>query len=251
MRQLVLAKENSEFKPVKLRLKIDLVSYLARAERLGKYDMNFYVLFFWVSFCICEWIYICVCVCVCIFLSELISMCACVWVWMFLCMWVYVCMCICVLLYECVFFSVCVCLSVKWATIFESVSISFNLHEFRSVFFYKRVSLCVFMNMHCVCIYLRARVCVCMRVFLSASDCLSVFLSVPVCACFSVCNNVFFVGGLSVIWKSDLTDKMKRSFFQAAIESILLYGCTTWTLSKRLEKKLDGKYTRMLRARLN
>ena len=32
---------------------------------------------------------------------------------------------------------------------------------------------------------------------------------------------------LSVIWKSDLTDKMKRSFFQAAVVSILLYGCTT------------------------
>ena len=48
--------------------------------------------------------------------------------------------------------------------------------------------------------------------------------------------------------KSDLTDKMKRSFFQAAVTSILLYGCTTWTLTKRLEKKLDGNYTRMLRA---
>ena len=29
------------------------------------------------------------------------------------------------------------------------------------------------------------------------------------------------------------------------------YGCTTWTLTKRLEKKLDGNYTRMLRAILN
>ena len=44
---------------------------------------------------------------------------------------------------------------------------------------------------------------------------------------------------------------MKRSFFQAAVTSILLYGCTTWTLTKRLEKKLDGNYTRMLRAILN
>ena len=56
---------------------------------------------------------------------------------------------------------------------------------------------------------------------------------------------------LSIIWKSDLTDKMKCSFFQAAVVSILLYGCTTWTLTKRLEKKLDGNYTRMLRAILN
>ena len=44
---------------------------------------------------------------------------------------------------------------------------------------------------------------------------------------------------------------MKRSFFQAAVTSILLYGCTAWTLTKRLEKKLDGNYTRMLRAVLN
>ena len=44
---------------------------------------------------------------------------------------------------------------------------------------------------------------------------------------------------------------MKRSFFQAAVVSILLYGYTTWTLTKRLKKKLDGNYTRMLRAILN
>ena len=56
---------------------------------------------------------------------------------------------------------------------------------------------------------------------------------------------------LSIIWKSDLTDKMKCSFFQAVVVSILLYECTTWTLTKRLEKKLDGNYTRMLRAILN
>ena len=56
---------------------------------------------------------------------------------------------------------------------------------------------------------------------------------------------------LSIEWKSDLTDKMKRSFFQAAVILILLYGCTTWTLTKQLEKKLDDNYKRMLRAILN
>ena len=55
----------------------------------------------------------------------------------------------------------------------------------------------------------------------------------------------------SWVWKSDLTDKMKHSFFQVSIASILLYGCNTWTLPKWLEKKLDGKYTRMLRAILH
>ena len=41
---------------------------------------------------------------------------------------------------------------------------------------------------------------------------------------------------------------MKRSFFQATVVSIQLYGCTTWTLTKRIEKRLDGNYARMLRA---
>ena len=56
---------------------------------------------------------------------------------------------------------------------------------------------------------------------------------------------------LSVILNSDLTDKTKRSFLQAAVVSILLYRCTTWTITKLMEKKLDSNYTRMLRAILN
>ena len=59
------------------------------------------------------------------------------------------------------------------------------------------------------------------------------------------------INRLTITWKSDLTDKMKRCFFQAAVVSILLYGCTTWTLTKRLEKKLDSNYTRRLQAILN
>ena len=35
------------------------------------------------------------------------------------------------------------------------------------------------------------------------------------------------------------------------VVSILLYRCTPWTLTKSLEKTLDGNYTRMLRAVLN
>ena len=34
------------------------------------------------------------------------------------------------------------------------------------------------------------------------------------------------IDSLSIIWKSDLTDKMKRNSFQVAFVSILLYGCT-------------------------
>ena len=57
---------------------------------------------------------------------------------------------------------------------------------------------------------------------------------------------------LSVIWKLELTDKIKCSFFfQAGVVLILLYGCTTWMLTKRLEKKLNSNYIRMLQAILN
>ena len=55
---------------------------------------------------------------------------------------------------------------------------------------------------------------------------------------------------LSAIWKSDLSDKIERNFFQEAIVSILLHGCTMWTLSKGMEKKQDN-CTRVLRAILN
>ena len=83
------------------------------------------------------------------------------------------------------------------------------------------------------------------------SNCITKFyLSLWNLAIYGYLLYIFFVL-LSIIWKSDLTDKMKRSFFQAAVTSILLYGCTTWTLTKRLEKKLDGNYTRTLRAILN
>ena len=41
------------------------------------------------------------------------------------------------------------------------------------------------------------------------------------------------------------------SVFQAVAASVLLYGCTTWTLAKPIKKKLDGNYTRILRVVLN
>ena len=56
---------------------------------------------------------------------------------------------------------------------------------------------------------------------------------------------------VSDIWMGDLTDKIKCSFFQSAVVLILLYGCTTWMLTKCMEKKLDGNYSRMLWAILN
>ena len=52
---------------------------------------------------------------------------------------------------------------------------------------------------------------------------------------------------LSIIWKLDLSDK-KLGFFQAVALFLLLYGCTTWPLTKHIEKRLDENHTRMLHA---
>ena len=56
---------------------------------------------------------------------------------------------------------------------------------------------------------------------------------------------------MTKIWKSDLDTNIKRKFFRAAVEPILLYGSATWTLTKKAEAQIDGAYTRMLRAALN
>ena len=56
---------------------------------------------------------------------------------------------------------------------------------------------------------------------------------------------------LSSIWKSNLTATLKRNFFRAVVESVLLYGSEAWTLTTKLERKLDGTYTRMLRVVFN
>ena len=48
------------------------------------------------------------------------------------------------------------------------------------------------------------------------------------------------------IWTSQLPKHLKLEIFRATVEPILLYGSETWTLSKKLEKRLDGTYTRLL-----
>ena len=56
---------------------------------------------------------------------------------------------------------------------------------------------------------------------------------------------------MNSIWKSRLPDNMKRNFFRATVEYVLIYGSVSWKLTKALERRLNGKYTRMLRAILN
>ena len=43
----------------------------------------------------------------------------------------------------------------------------------------------------------------------------------------------------------------KVRLFTALNESVLLYGSEIWAMTKRLNKDLDGCYTRMLRMALN
>ena len=59
------------------------------------------------------------------------------------------------------------------------------------------------------------------------------------------------IENLSTIWKFGLFHKIKWKLFQAVAVSVLLYGCTTWTLTKCLETKLNVNFSRMLHAILN
>ena len=59
------------------------------------------------------------------------------------------------------------------------------------------------------------------------------------------------LNGMMKIWNSDITRPVKARFFFATVESVLLYGSETWTLTPSLEKSLNGCYTRMLRVAFN
>ena len=50
---------------------------------------------------------------------------------------------------------------------------------------------------------------------------------------------------LHKIRKSSLRKSLKLISFPAIVESVSLYGSETWTLTKRLEKSIDGTYTRL------
>ena len=56
--------------------------------------------------------------------------------------------------------------------------------------------------------------------------------------------------GMNNIRKSNLPDQLKRNFFRATVEYVLVYGSISWTLTSALEKKIDSSYTRMLGAAL-
>ena len=55
------------------------------------------------------------------------------------------------------------------------------------------------------------------------------------------------LNSLTRIWCSRIKTSTKIRIFKSTAESILLYGCESWTMTKTLVKKVDGTYTRMLR----
>lgn len=56
---------------------------------------------------------------------------------------------------------------------------------------------------------------------------------------------------MGTIWRSKMSRETKVGLFRATVETVLLYGSETWTMTPVLEKSLNGCYTRMLRAVLD
>ena len=56
---------------------------------------------------------------------------------------------------------------------------------------------------------------------------------------------------LRKVWSSKLRRQLKERLFLSTVESVLLYGAETWTLTNTMEKQIDGCYTRMLRLAMN
>ena len=56
---------------------------------------------------------------------------------------------------------------------------------------------------------------------------------------------------MSIIWKSNLSNQIKCNFFPSRCCVSSTNGCTTWMLTKCIEKKLTGNCTRMLQIILN
>ena len=59
------------------------------------------------------------------------------------------------------------------------------------------------------------------------------------------------INALTKVWKSPVKKETKINVFRQTAEWILLYGSDSWTMTKTLERFLDGKYTKMLRVVCN
>ena len=56
---------------------------------------------------------------------------------------------------------------------------------------------------------------------------------------------------LNSVWKSQLSIEFKIEIYNSLVKSVLLYSCETWSLTKALEKKIEGANHRLLRYSLN
>jgi hypothetical protein len=52
---------------------------------------------------------------------------------------------------------------------------------------------------------------------------------------------------LANVWNSKLETEEKLKIFVTCVESVLLYGSETWVMTGRLENKINGTYTKLLR----
>ena len=59
------------------------------------------------------------------------------------------------------------------------------------------------------------------------------------------------LNSMKTIQNSGLKEKLKKNFFRATVESVLVNGSVTCTLTKALNTEIEGAYTRMLRAATN
>ena len=116
---------------------------------------------------------------------------------------------------------VCVCVCMRYMRTFKQI-LSLNLSRSLSLNMYIYVCMCVYIYIYmCVCVC----VCVCVSHLLNAMSAYK-YRRHEMLLTWTATDR------FSIVWKSDLSNKIKRYFFQAAAVSVLLYGCTTWTLTK-------------------
>ena len=59
------------------------------------------------------------------------------------------------------------------------------------------------------------------------------------------------VHALDKVWRAPICRLSKLKIFRMTIESILIYGCDSWSLTQTVGNALDGTYTRMLQTTQN
>ena len=69
--------------------------------------------------------------------------------------------------------------------------------------------------------------------------------------CFSERDARYYKNNWHSLWKSDLLDEIKPEFFHSKVVSVLLYCCTTWSVTTKRKKKGRWELHKMLGASLN